>query len=175
MTTAATDPMGQAKRGGLGHCSLSNKIHISTTLAGTPNDRPVYENAGDNTHLISQMPPLIWHGTFTYKWQLSDKFTLVTLSHQSQKGCCLLAEDYNLPWTDTQVLLPVCWASGGNQDKCTVQVEATRIQCASPPTRLGNRVDVTGLSHLRTTREPGMMPPSCKAKPADRVRGNLVR
>lgn len=163
--------MGQARRGGLGHCSLSNKIHISTTLAGTPNDLPVYETAGDNTHhLISHMPPLICHGTFTYKWQLSAKFTLVTLALQSQKRCCLLDEDYNFPWTDTQVLLPVCWASGVNRDKCTVQVEVTHVQCASPPARLGNRVDVTGLSHLQTTRGPGMMPHSCKAEPTDRVR-----
>lgn len=91
VTATATDPMGQARRGSLGHHSLSNKIHISTTRAGTPNDLPAYETAGDNKHhLISHIPPLICHDTSTYKWQLSAKFTLVTLMLQSQKGCCLL-------------------------------------------------------------------------------------
>ncbi len=91
VTATATDPMGQAKSGGLGHRTLSNKTHISTTQAGTPNDLPVYETAGDNTHhLISHIPPPICHGTSTYKWQLSTKFTLVTLTLQSQNGCCLL-------------------------------------------------------------------------------------
>lgn len=77
------------------------------------------------------------------------------LRSNHKRAAVFWAEDYNLLWTDTPVLLPVCRASGGNRDKCTVQVEATHVQHASPPARFTGRVDVTGLFHLQTPPRAG--------------------
>lgn len=109
------------------------------------------------THIISLVTYRPWSAMAPPLTNGSYELNLPSLRLRSnhKRAAVFWAEDYNLLWTDTPVLLPVCRASGGNRDKCTVQVEATHVQHASPPARFTGRVDVTGLFHLQTPPRAG--------------------